>query len=92
MYFPQFLVGMFAASFTVAIWAEIETGSIWKALGWAILALIILQVGYIGLVLGQIFNRASKGAAADLASANSTRPLRGELGKVRQGWNRARPR
>jgi exopolysaccharide production repressor protein len=33
MYFPQFLVGMFATSFIVAIWADIETGSVWTALG-----------------------------------------------------------
>ena len=69
MYFPQFLVGMFATSFIVAIWADIETGSVWTALGWAILALVILQGGYIGLVVSLIFKRASKGAEASPASA-----------------------
>lgn len=69
MYFPQFLVGMFATSFIVAIWADIETGSVWTALGWAILALVILQVGYIGLVVSLIFKRASKDAEASPASA-----------------------
>ena len=92
MYFPQFLVGMFATSFIVAIWAAMETGSVWKALGWAVLALIVLQVGYIGLVLGLIYGRGSKGAEADLAATNSMPALRGELGKILQRWNRARPR
>lgn len=92
MYFPQFLVGMFATSFIVAIWAVLETGSIWKAFGWAVVALIILQVGYIGLVLGLTYGRGSKGAEADLSTANSMPALRGELGKFLQRWNRARPR
>ena len=69
MYFPQFLVGMFATSFIVAIWADIETGSVWTALGWAILALVILQFGYIGLVISLIYKRASEGAEASPASA-----------------------
>ncbi|MDX8436727.1 MULTISPECIES: hypothetical protein [Mesorhizobium] len=74
MYFPQFLVGMLATSFITAIWAEIETGSVWKALGWAILALVILQVGYIGLVVGLIYKRGSKGTEAAQMSANYTPP------------------
>jgi exopolysaccharide production repressor protein len=69
MYLPRFLVGMFATSFIVAIWADIETGSVWTALGWAILALVILEVGYIGLVVSLIFKRPSKGAEASPASA-----------------------
>jgi hypothetical protein len=69
MYFPQFLVGMFATSFIVAVWADIETGSVWTALGWTILALVILQFGYIGLVISLIYKRASKGAEASSASA-----------------------
>ncbi|RUX99335.1 hypothetical protein EOA25_26190, partial [Mesorhizobium sp. M2A.F.Ca.ET.040.01.1.1] len=36
----KFLVGMFAASFMVAIWADMETGSVWTALGWAMLAMV----------------------------------------------------
>ena len=91
MYFPQFLVGMFATSLTVAIWADMATGSAWKAFGWAVLSMAILQLGYIGVVVRLVYKQGSKGAAADLASAPST-PLRGELGKFRQRWNRARPR
>jgi exopolysaccharide production repressor protein len=78
MYFPQFLVGMFATSFIVAIWADIQTGSVWKALGWAILAMIILQVGYVGLVVRLIYKRGSKGTEASQASANSTPSLHGD--------------
>ncbi|MBZ9844316.1 hypothetical protein [Mesorhizobium sp. CA5] len=66
---PKFLVGMFTTSFVVAIWAYNETGSVWAVLGWAILAMIILQVGYIGLVISLIYRRASKGADASPASA-----------------------
>ncbi|MDX8451886.1 hypothetical protein RFM98_03875 [Mesorhizobium sp. VK9D] len=66
---PKFLVGMFTTSFTVAIWAYNETGSVWAVLGWAILTMIILQVGYIGLVVSLIHRRASKGADASPASA-----------------------
>nr|WP_027166442.1 hypothetical protein [Mesorhizobium sp. WSM3224] len=79
MYFPQFLMGMFATSFITAIWAELETGSVWKAIGWSILAMIILQVGYVGLVVRLIYKR--QGTEADLVSANSTPPV-----------HRARPR
>jgi exopolysaccharide production repressor protein len=71
MYFPQFLVGMFSASFIMAIWADIETGSVWTALGWAILAMIIFQIGYIGLVVRLIYKRASEGADASQASVRS---------------------
>ncbi|MDX8481180.1 hypothetical protein RFN28_22345 [Mesorhizobium sp. VK24D] len=69
MELPKFLVGMFATSFIVAIWADKATGSVWTALGWAMLAMVILQVGYIGLVVGLIYRRASKGADASPASA-----------------------
>ncbi|MER8454080.1 hypothetical protein NKG60_29685 [Mesorhizobium sp. M1428] len=71
MYFPQFLVGMFVTSIVVAIWASIETGSVWTALGWAILSLFILQVGYIGLVVRGIYKRASEGAGASPVQAGS---------------------
>ncbi|TIU64209.1 MAG: hypothetical protein E5W15_27120, partial [Mesorhizobium sp.] len=64
----KFLVGMFAASFMVAIWADMEPGSVWTALGWAMLAMVILQVGYFGLVVGLVYRRASKGAEASPAS------------------------
>ncbi|RWO79719.1 MAG: hypothetical protein EOQ95_29650 [Mesorhizobium sp.] len=46
MSFPQFLVGMTAAAFVLALSAFLATGSIWKALGWTVLTLIVLQVGY----------------------------------------------
>ncbi|RRI03428.1 hypothetical protein EH240_09620 [Mesorhizobium tamadayense] len=81
MYFPQFLVGMFATSFITAIWAELETGSVWKALGWAVLAMIILQVGYVGLVVRLIYRGGSQATEVDLVSANATPPV-----------HRARPR
>ncbi|MDX8527644.1 hypothetical protein RFM68_24385 [Mesorhizobium sp. MSK_1335] len=83
MYFPQYLVGMFATSFIMAIWADFQTGSGWLALGWAILALIILQAGYAGLIVCLIYRQGSKGAGTGLASANAP-PIPGDLGKLRQ--------
>ncbi|WP_352561639.1 hypothetical protein [Mesorhizobium sp. M0025] len=62
MYFPQFLVGMSATAIIVAIWTYIEAASIWTALGCAVLALIVLQVGYAGLVGCLIYWRSSEAA------------------------------
>ena len=76
MYFPQFLVGMFATSFIVAIWADMATGSVWKALGWAVLAMAILQLGYIGLVVRLIYRRESEGIEGNAASGARARDLR----------------
>lgn len=59
MYFPHFLVGMSATAIIVAIWTYIEAGSIWTALG---CALIVLQVGYAGLVVCLIYWRSSEAA------------------------------
>ena len=76
MYFPQFLVGMFATSFVVAIWADMATGSVWKALGWAVLAMVILQLGYIGLVVRLIYRRESEVVERNGASGARARDLR----------------
>ncbi|KUM28148.1 hypothetical protein AU467_13180 [Mesorhizobium loti] len=75
MYFPRYLVGMFVTSVIVAVWAGFQTGSGWQALGWATLALIILQAGYLGLVVHLIYRPGSKGAQTDLASENSLLPM-----------------
>ncbi|TRC94815.1 hypothetical protein FJV76_14475 [Mesorhizobium sp. WSM4303] len=80
MYFPQFLVGMFATSLVVAIWADMATGSVWKALGWAVLAMAILQLGYIGLVVRLIYRRETsegvEGVEGNGASGARVRDLR----------------
>ncbi|MGX7875667.1 hypothetical protein ACVDG5_025755 [Mesorhizobium sp. ORM6] len=55
---------MFATSFIVAIWADIQTGSAWKALAWTILTLIILQVGYFLLAFGLFYQRSTKSTDA----------------------------
>ena len=73
MYFPQFLVGMFATSFIVAIWADMATGSVWKALGWAFLAMVILQFGYLGLVVRLVYRRESEGVEGNGASGARAR-------------------
>ena len=51
MYFPQFLVGMAATLLVVLGWTFSSTGSIWAALGWTVLAAVVLQVGYFAAVL-----------------------------------------
>ncbi|MGX9082729.1 hypothetical protein [Mesorhizobium sp. 98Argb] len=39
------------------------TGSFWKALGWAIAVLVVLQVAYFALVMRLIYSRARKAAS-----------------------------
>jgi hypothetical protein len=51
MYFPQFLVGMAATLLVILGWTFASTGSIWAALGWTVLAAVVLQAGYFAVVL-----------------------------------------
>ena len=51
MYFPQFLVGMVATLLVILGWTFASTGSIWAALGWTVLAAVVLQAGYFAAVL-----------------------------------------
>lgn len=51
MYFPRFLVGMFMRSGAVAAWTYGATGSLWIAVAWTIVALVLLQAAYFVLVL-----------------------------------------
>ncbi|BCG96896.1 hypothetical protein [Mesorhizobium sp. 131-2-1] len=74
MYFPQFLVGMFATTIVVAIWAYMEAGSIWTAFGWAVFTLIVVQVGYVGLVVRLIVRR-SEAENVGTAPVDRTSPL-----------------
>ncbi|TIL26425.1 MAG: hypothetical protein E5Y32_17950 [Mesorhizobium sp.] len=60
MNFPQFLVGMIAAAFVVALSTFLATGSIWKALGWTVLTLIVLQLGYFLSVVRLIYRAERK--------------------------------
>lgn len=51
MYFPQFLVGMVATLLVILGWTYTSTGSIWEALGWTVLAAVVLQAGYFAAVV-----------------------------------------
>ncbi len=51
MYFPQFLVGMVVTLLVILGWTLMSTGSIWTALGWTVLAAVVLQAGYFAAVL-----------------------------------------
>ncbi|MFW8694600.1 MULTISPECIES: exopolysaccharide production repressor protein [Mesorhizobium] len=64
---------MSATTIIVAVWTYMATGSFWKALGWTIAVLVVLQVGYFALVIRLIYSRARK--AADQGEANAVRPL-----------------
>lgn len=60
MNFPQFLVGMTTASFVVALSTFLATGSIWKALGWTVLTLVVSQVGYFVFVIRLTYGTGAK--------------------------------
>lgn len=64
MYFPQFLIGMVATLLVILGWTFMSTGSIWEALGWTVLAAVILQAGYFAAVLWLV---QREGRAADQA-------------------------
>jgi hypothetical protein len=49
---------MSATSVIVAVWTYIATGSFWQALAGTIAALLVLQVGYVVLVVRLIYSRA----------------------------------
>ena len=51
MYFPQFLVGMIATLLVILGWTYTSTGSILAAIGWTVLAAVVLQAGYFAAVL-----------------------------------------
>ncbi|TPN01142.1 hypothetical protein FJ977_01135 [Mesorhizobium sp. B2-1-3A] len=74
MYFPQFLVGMLATTIGISIWVYLESGSIWASLGWAVLTLVVLQVGYVCLVIRLISRRSEKTSEARPA-VDPTSPL-----------------
>ncbi len=57
----RFLVGMLTMSFIVAISTYWATGSIWKATGGTVIALIVLQLGYF-LYLLWAANRLGRGS------------------------------
>jgi len=58
MYFPQFLVGMAATLLVILGWTFASTGSVWAALGWTVLAAVILQAGYFAAVLWLVHGEA----------------------------------
>ncbi|AGB45431.1 hypothetical protein LB516_15390 [Mesorhizobium sp. CO1-1-7] len=74
MYFGSFLVGMSATTIVVAVWTYIATGSFWVALGWTVVVLVVLQVGYFVLVVGLIYRRAQNVAMSPDA-VNPVPPL-----------------
>lgn len=83
MNFPRFLVGMFTTSTIVVIWTYIATGSVWKALAWTALTLIILQVGYFLLAFGIFYQRSTKSTDAMPEPGSPVKPLRRDDGVSR---------
>ncbi len=74
MYLPQFLVGMFVTSTIVAVWTYTVTGSVWTALGWAIIDLVVLQVGYVVFVIRLVSKDATADAEGGSASLSHVAP------------------
>ena len=68
MYLPQFLAGMFFTSGIVALWTYTATGSVWSALSWTIVDLVVLQVGYFAFVIRLAYKRPRVDAQASSAS------------------------
>jgi exopolysaccharide production repressor protein len=81
MNFPQFLVGMTTASSIVALSTFLRTGSIWTALAWTLLSLILLQIGYFVLVIRLIYGAGGEDAETSPRSVSAVRP--GHRGGVR---------
>jgi exopolysaccharide production repressor protein len=69
MYFPRFLVGAGVTVLIVGGWIYHVTGSIWQAMGWAVFAAIILQVGYFIIVALLIYFTVSRHAETIDASS-----------------------
>lgn len=76
MYLAQFLLGMFLTSGIVCLWAYAATGSIWTAVGWAIIDLVVLQVAYFAFVIRLVYKRTTADAAANSAPPSHVKPFR----------------
>ncbi len=64
----------------LAIWAEMETASDWTPLAWAVLTLIVLQVGYFLLAFGLVSKRSTNGTDAKPEPVSRVQPLRRDGG------------
>ena len=76
MYISQLLVGMFLTSVAVGLWAYAATGSIWTAVGWTIIDLVLLQVAYFAFVIRLVYKRTTADAAANSAPPSHVQPFR----------------
>jgi len=65
---------MFVTSTIVAAWIYVVTGSVWTALGWAIIDLVVLQVGYFVFVMRLVSKGATAAAEAESASLSHVAP------------------
>lgn len=77
MYFPQFLVGMVVTLLVILGWMFASTGSVWAALGWTVLAAVILQVGYFAAVLWLVQREGATDEAKSSEGAASPAKLPG---------------
>ncbi|RWK59082.1 exopolysaccharide production repressor protein [Mesorhizobium sp.] len=71
----QFLVGMLTMSFIVAISTYWATGSIWKATGGTVIALIVLQIGYFAYLLWAANRPGAEAAEDDHSESGSAMEL-----------------
>jgi exopolysaccharide production repressor protein len=61
----QFLVGMLIMSSVVATSTYWATGSIWKALGWTFIAVVVLEVGQFVYILWVTYGPGAEAADTD---------------------------
>ncbi|PBC02939.1 hypothetical protein CK220_17130 [Mesorhizobium sp. WSM3860] len=73
MYFPQFLVGMLITSSVVGTWAYEATGSVWMSIAWSLLAALLLQVGYLGIVFRLVYGRRHSEQKAQETDPDATK-------------------
>lgn len=73
MYFPQFLVGMLTTSGVVGAWAYVATASVWKSVAWALIAAVLLQVGYFALVFKLVYRRQDTEQEAEATTPDATK-------------------
>lgn len=73
MYFPQFLVGMLMASSVVGTWVYAATGSVWTSVAWTLLAAVLLQGGYLGIVFRLVYRQRHSEQKAEPTNPDTTK-------------------
>ncbi|RWK03294.1 hypothetical protein [Mesorhizobium sp.] len=85
MHFPQVLTGMFTTAAIVWTWVYLASGSFWKAVAWAIVTLIVVQLGYFVMVVRLVYKLERKDAfGIPKKNEKSRSDLPGEVGQAQE--------